>query len=177
MRNLLYIFLTTVLLTSCKRPDRGNENLNTSNTTTIEPRTSRGTPQRTVPGPNIIDMTPMGGVYKIPVKINGSQMDFIFDTGASSISISELEALYLLKAGKLKEEDILGSVQFKDATGRISEGTTINLKSVVIGNREIINVKANVVHNLEAPLLLGQSALAQFGKVTIDYKQNKLSFE
>lgn len=83
----------------------------------------------------------------------------------------------LLKQGKLKEDDILGTMQFKDATGRISEGTTINLRSVVIGNREIKNVKASVVHNMEAPLLLGQSALGQFGKVTIDYKKNQLSFE
>lgn len=179
MRILLSIFVVIVLsATACKRTtDRGTTQRNTSSTLTIEPRTSTERPPRRVSGSNIVDMTPMGGVYEIPVEINGSNMDFIFDTGASSISISELEAIYLFKNGKLKEEDILGSMQFRDATGRISEGTTINLRSVVIGNREIKNVKASVVHNMEAPLLLGQSALAQFGKVTIDYKKNQLSFE
>ncbi len=167
----------SLLIISCKRPDRSNTNVNKSPTVTIEPRESRERSLRNVSGPNVVTMTPMGGVYEIPVEINGTKMNFIFDTGASSISISELEALYLIKAGKLNEEDILGTVQFQDATGRISEGTTINLRSVIIGNREIRNVKASVVHNLEAPLLLGQSALAQFGKVTIDYKKNLLSFE
>lgn len=177
MRILLYIFLTTFLITGCKRPGEGNTNIQGPTITTPVPESDRDRPPRRVPGPNIVNMTPMGGVYEIPVKINGSSMDFIFDTGASSISISELEALMLLKQGRLKEEDILGTMQFKDATGRISEGTTINLRSVVIGNREIRNVEASVVHNMEAPLLLGQSALGQFGKVTIDYKKNQLSFE
>lgn len=179
MRILLSIFVVIVLsATACKRStDRGTNQRNKSSNLTIEPRTSTDHPPRRVSGSNIVDMTPMGGVYEIPVEINGSNMDFIFDTGASSISISELEAIYLFKNGKLKEEDILGTMQFRDATGRISEGTTINLRSVVIGNREIKNVKASVVHNMEAPLLLGQSALAQFGKVTIDYKKNQLSFE
>lgn len=39
------------------------------------------------------------------------------------------------------------------------------------------DVEASVVHNLEAPLLLGQSALSKFGKLTIDYNENKIVFD
>jgi len=33
-----------------------------------------------------------------------------------------------------------------------------------------------VVDNIQAPLLLGQTALIKFGKVTIDYNNNTIEF-
>lgn len=104
-------------------------------------------------------------------------MYFIFDTGAGIVSISETEAFFLYKQGTLTKEDILGSGDFVDANGNISEGTIINLKTVEIGNQTLYNVKASVVHNLSAPLLLGQSVLERFGKVSIDYKNEQIILE
>jgi len=125
---------------------------------------------------NSIIMRKQGGVYYVPIKVNDIPMEFIFDTGASSISMSVTEVLFLVKQGKINEDDIIGSQNFIDATGTISEGTIINLRSVVIGDKILYNVKASVVHNLEAPLLLGQSALSRFGKISIDYERNLLTF-
>lgn len=181
MRIFLFIFLA-VALCSCKRPNhdhqRSSSPLPETNYSDKGNRSSRRvTTISRASGHNQVKMKPMGGVYEIPTKINGVNMDFIFDTGASNISISETEVLFLIKQGKLTKEDVLGSTQFSDATGNVSEGTVINLRTVQIGNRLIKNVEASVVHNSTAPLLLGQSALAQFGKVTIDYKNNTLSFE
>jgi aspartyl protease family protein len=126
---------------------------------------------------NIIKMKNENGIYKIPIFINDTKMNFIFDTGASDITISEVEAMFLYKQGKLLKEDILGSQQYQIADGSIAEGTIINLRTVKLGNKTLKNVKASIVHNMEAPLLLGQSALAQFGKVSIDYDRNEITFE
>lgn len=128
-------------------------------------------------GKTTVKMSEENGTYKIPVEINGSNMNFIFDTGASIISMSETEAMFLYKQGTLKEEDFVGNVNFQDATGAISEGTIIKLKTVKIGNKILKNVEASIVHNSEAPLLFGQSALAKFGKVSIDYHKNEIIFE
>jgi aspartyl protease family protein len=128
-------------------------------------------------GINIVKMNDKGGVYEVPVEINGSNMNFIFDTGASAITISATEAMFLYKQGTLQQEDILGTQQYQIADGSISEGTVINLKTVRIGNKTLKNVKATILHNNEAPLLLGQSALAQFGKVSIDYNKKEITFE
>ena len=178
----VYLILL-VILVGCDRPNRKIRSANEGNLPEVS-RTQKNTiNRRQTPNidrsssSNLIKMKPMGGVYEIPIKINGVAMNFIFDTGASSISISSTEALFLIKQGKILEQDILGSVNFSDATGRISEGTMINLREVQIGNRTLNNVEASVVHTIDAPLLLGQSALAEFGKVTIDYKNNTLSFE
>lgn len=117
------------------------------------------------------------GVYQFPVLINGVEMSFVFDTGASLISISNVEANFLFKQGKLSKEDILGEVNFSDANGDISVGTVINLREVKLGNRVLKNVPASVVDNSVAPLLFGQSALAKFGKISIDYKRQVLIIE
>jgi aspartyl protease family protein len=126
---------------------------------------------------NVIQMRHAGGIYYVPLKVNGLEMEFIFDTGASIISISLNEARLMHRQGKLDREDILGASFFSDATGTISEGTRLNLKEVEIGNRILYNVEASVVHNLKAPLLLGQSALNQFGRITIDYDNKELILE
>lgn len=126
---------------------------------------------------NIVKMTREGGVYYVPIYVNGVLMRFIFDTGASSISISLKEALLLIKTGKLTKNDIIGSERYQDATGGISIGTVIILRQIQIGNKTLYNVEASVVDNFNAPLLLGQSALAKFGKISIDYNNNEIKFE
>lgn len=118
-----------------------------------------------------------GGVKVVTITVNNLPMDFIFDTGASLISISETEAMMMLKQGTITKEDYLGELPFVDANGDISTGVLINLKSVEIGGIRLQNIKASVVPNKIAPLLLGQSALEQFAKVTIDHKNNEIILE
>lgn len=177
MIRIIFTLVLLVILVGCDRPNRGSVKYGETSAYKLDNKDVGRSNRGKAGNDNNVKMTPMGGVYEIPIKINGINMDIIFDTGASNISISETEVLFLWKQGKLDENDILGSMQFKDATGKISEGTIINLRNVQIGNRVINDVEASVVHNSQAPLLLGQSALARFGKVTIDYNENILSFE
>ena len=89
------------------------------------------------------------------IEINGIPLKFIFDTGASSICISQVEAMLLYKQGTLTEDDFIGLENMQDATGNISEGMKINLRRVKIGNQILNNVEALVVGSDNAPLLLG----------------------
>ena len=123
-----------------------------------------------------ITMEKKGGIYFVPITVNGLNLNFIFDTGASSISLSIAEALVMERQGMITEEDIVGQTEFADATGTISVGTVILLRTVQIGDIVLHNVEASVVDNIQAPLLLGQTALAKFGKVTIDYEHNTIEF-
>lgn len=124
-----------------------------------------------------IKMKEENGVYKIPVLINGVEMYFIIDTGASMISISETEANFLYKQGTLLNSDFLGDMKFTDANGNINSGSLVRLRSVKIGNSILYNVQASVVSNSNAPLLLGQTALSRFGKISIDYHKKIIEFE
>ena len=44
-----------------------------------------------------IEMREENGVYTAPCKVNGLQLRFIFDTGASDVSISLTEAVFMIK--------------------------------------------------------------------------------
>ncbi len=61
----------------------------------------------------------------------------------------------MMKNGYLTDNDIIGSERYVDANGDINVGTVINLKSVDFGDFNLKNVRASVVRNQKAPLLLG----------------------
>jgi len=124
-----------------------------------------------------IKMVEDKGVRYVPMKINGQELSFVFDTGASSICISTLEAAILVKNGLLSEDNIIGQQGYIDANGRFSVGTVINLDSVQIGNRKLENVEATIIENPRAECLLGQTVLSRFGKYTIDNEKNEIVFE
>lgn len=126
---------------------------------------------------NIVPLTKANGVYYISIIINGVPMEAIFDTGASTISMSQTEVNFLYKQGKLSDSDFTGTQNFVNANGDVSEESLINLKNVKIGNKTVHNVTASVVPNFGAPILLGQTALSKLGKITVDYKKNLLTFE
>lgn len=115
-----------------------------------------------------IPFTKDGGVCKVKCQINGLPLHFIFDTGASDVSISSVEATFMLKNDYLKPSDITGKQNYMNANGDITEGTVINLRKVNFGGLELSNIKASVVKNQSAPLLLGQSVLSRLGKIEID---------
>lgn len=132
--------------------------------------------ERKVGGHTKVKMHKESGVYLVPIVVNGLNLDFIFDTGASSISLSAAEATVMARQGKITDKDVVGQAQFSDANGDVSVGTVILLRSVQIGDITLENVEATIVDNIQAPLLLGQTALAKFGKVTIDYNNNTIEF-
>ena len=115
-----------------------------------------------------------GGTFEIPCDINGLPLQMIFDTGASDVTISSVEANFMFKNGYLSDKDIKGKRYYQVANGQINEGTVITLREVKIGDAVLHNVDASVVKSQKAPLLLGQSAMERFGTITIDNQNNKL---
>lgn len=126
-------------------------------------------------GQTVINMEKKGGVYLVPCTLNGLKLKFIFDTGADHVSISMTEALYMLKNGYLKMEDIIGEEYYQVATGDIEVGTKIIIREIEFAGLKLYNVEASVVHELFAPLLLGQSVISKLGKIQIDPAKNTLT--
>ena len=162
----LLLCLSFLLMMSCahKSGHHGSDNRNSN-------RSERKTGKHAK-----VTMRKEGGVYLVPIKVNGLKLDFIFDTGASNICLSSAEAMVMIRQGQITENEIVGEQQFQDATGGVSVGTIVILRNVQIGDIVLENVEATVVDNIQAPLLLGQTALAKFGKVTIDYNNNTIEF-
>lgn len=139
-------------------------------------RTNAYRETRAVRGGTKVKMRKDNGVYKVPIVVNGLPLEFVFDTGASDITMSAAEATVMVRQGTITEDDIRGSSNYRTADGSISEGTVIRLRSLQIGDIELHDVQASVIDNIQAPLLLGQTALARFGKISIDYDNLEISF-
>lgn len=123
----------------------------------------------------ILKLKRNGGIYIIPCKVNGVDFDFFFDTGASDVTISLNAANKLYNLGQLSSSDIIGRELYQVADGNLSEGAIIVLKEIKIDKIILKNVKASIVLNGDAPLLLGQTALEKLGKFSFDYSNNELT--
>jgi|SRR5690554_1272677 len=125
-----------------------------------------------------IELKKSGGVYEVPVELNGViKIDFIFDSGASDVSISPDIALALIRTGTIKESDWLSDARYYFADGSSAKSKRFKLKSVKIGDKIVYDVVCSISNSLDAPMLLGQSVLSKFGSYTFDYKKEKLIIE
>lgn len=113
-------------------------------------------------------MNEVNGVYYVPCEVNGIKMDFVFDTGASNVSISKTEAEFLIKQKLLTKEDFIGRVNYLIADGSIKDGIEVRLKEIKIKDLILKDVTATIVSESSAPLLLGQSALSKLGRFEVD---------
>lgn len=123
-----------------------------------------------------VNMTKEGGVYFIPCKVNGLPLKFVFDTGASDVSLSMTEAIFMLKNGFLKKEGIGNKSYYQTASGDIVAGTKVVINKLEIGEKILYNVEASITNSTNAPLLLGQSALSKIGRFEFDYNKNIIKF-
>ncbi len=118
-----------------------------------------------------------GGTYEVPCTINGLPLKFIFDTGASDVTLSSVEANFMLKNDYLSEKDFRGSRRYLTADGTIANGSIVRIKEVKVGDVTLKNIEASVVNSQKAPLLLGQSILDKFGTITIDNEKSIMTIK
>lgn len=118
-------------------------------------------------GQKVILLTKQNGVYTIPCAINGVKRSLVFDTGASTVTISMQLAELLYRSRKLSDSDIKGYGRSQTASGHIVDNMAIVLKDVEISGLHLKNVDAVVIEGQNVPLLLGLSAIQKLGKVTL----------
>lgn len=116
-----------------------------------------------------------GNTFKTTCKVNGLKLVMYLDTGADVVTLSALEASFMIKNGYLSPKDIIGTQYYETATGDIDEGASVILRKIEIGNVVLTNVNATITNSVDGSLLLGQSALAKLGNITIDYTHNTLT--
>ena len=87
--SFLMISCITLAFSSCAhKSGRHGHDSNRDRSTTIVKNQNGDRKERKVGGHTKVSMRKEGGVYLVPITVNGLNLDFIFDTGASSISLS-----------------------------------------------------------------------------------------
>ena len=115
----------------------------------------------------VVKMKRRSGVYVLPCEVNGVKRDFIFDTGAANTSLSQEFVNELLAKKRLLQTDFTGAIQTRNASGSVDNNTTVNIRSLKVGNRMIYNLRAIIAVGQKAPLLLGLNAIDLLGEWTM----------
>jgi aspartyl protease family protein len=113
-------------------------------------------------------------IIEVKTKINGSEQQFIFDTGASTVSFGIDLFNKLLKDAVFTEDDIIAKTNTRLANGALVNVLQIKIRKIKIGKVLLENIEGIVIEGSNVPPLLGQSVLEKFGTITIDNQKNIL---
>ncbi len=117
----------------------------------------------------------VSGVYHVPLRINDVlTRDFVLDTGAAEVVISEDVLSALVKHGSLHERNYLPHQTFILANGARVTYPRVIIDSITLGNVTVRNVPAVIVRKKGA-LLLGQSFLSKLGSWSLDNRRQVLT--
>jgi aspartyl protease family protein len=115
------------------------------------------------------------GLIEVPVVLNDVlRINFIFDSGASEVSISPDVAMTLIRAKTVTESDFLPDQTYTFADGSTAKSKRFLIKKLIIGNQTLTNIEASISNSIEAPMLIGQNVMNKLGSVTIDYDNQLL---
>jgi clan AA aspartic protease (TIGR02281 family) len=122
-----------------------------------------------------IPLRRQGGVFEVMATLNSEvKVSFVVDSGASDVTIPESLAGLLINNGSLTKTDVLGSGEYKFANGHTSSGKVVRLRTLDLDGHILKDVQAVVLPGNSVPALLGQSALRQLGRWSINAKEQRL---
>jgi hypothetical protein len=121
-----------------------------------------------------IQLENVSGTLVAAVVINSAiKLNFVVDSGASDVSIPADVFSTLVRTNTVTQTDITGFKTYKNADGEVFQSKTFLIRSLKIGNIEVLNVHAKE-SAANAPLLLGQSFLKRFKSWSIDNSTQEL---
>jgi gag-polyprotein putative aspartyl protease/MORN repeat len=117
------------------------------------------------------------GTFKVSVVINGViPLHFMVDSGAADVSIPADVVGTLIRTGTLTDNDFVGEQIYRLADGSRIKSKTFRIRQLKVGDRVVENVLGSIA-DVNGSLLLGQSFLSRFKKVSFDYGQGVLVLE
>ena len=121
-----------------------------------------------------VTLVQAGGVFEIPVRINGAiTLNFILDSGASDVQIPLDVFSTLVRANTIQKSDLIGESTYVLADGTKKKALKFLIRELKIGNQILHNVSGGV-GPANGSLLLGQSFLSHFDSWTLDNKRHVL---
>lgn len=128
---------------------------------------------------NTIRLRNEGHVFVLTARLNDvlENQDFIFDTGASDVTITPDVFLVLYKAGTIKDSDYIGSKTYQLADGSFIKSSRFILHEMKIDGIVLTDVEVSISNSTQAPMLFGQSGITKLGNYKIDFDNNLLILE
>ena len=124
----------------------------------------------------IIALNKRSNVYFLSVDFmsGAGQYDYIYDTGASSMTINKEIENELWRKKIINKSDYVENVLCRIADGSVIEVRRVLIKSIKIGGIVVKNVLVSVT---DGPLLLGNNALTNYSSITLDKNKSQLTLK
>jgi len=117
-----------------------------------------------------------GGVYELPVKINGvATFDFILDSGAAEVCVPADVVSTLVRAGTINENDFLDDRRYALADGSTLKSPRFIIRELEVGGHKFRNIPAFIGSEYSYPIL-GQSFLSHISSWTINNERHTFIF-
>lgn len=176
MKKIFYVLLIALMATSCN-----------SKKSEYNPYAIKETAKKDVEK-NAFEVSfkkTASNVKTIHIKLNNTNgYDAIFDTGCSGLLISSLEFTDLVKAGTIATSDYIGEENSSIANGAVVKTPLYNIREINLVDKKgkvhtIRDVKAAVVDNMAADVLIGSAVIDNFAKksYTVDLSKKVIRFE
>lgn len=121
-----------------------------------------------------IQLGESGGIYTVPVQINGSvTSQFLVDPGSAVVVIPRSILRSLVLNGTVTDRDIVGASIAELADSTLYEAVHVRLRELKVGDVILHDVVAAVSPALTQPLL-GQTFLGRFASITFDNQRHLL---
>jgi predicted aspartyl protease len=122
-----------------------------------------------------IRLQPYGGVFAVPVVINGAvSIPFVLDSGAAEVQLPAEVVLTLIRTGTLSEGDFIGASSYVLADGSTLRSPRFRIREMRVGEQVVRNVPASIGPAVSSDALLGQSFLSKLPSWTLDNKRHVL---
>lgn len=130
---------------------------------TMSVRTATKNPKTTSSGGRVtIPKSPRDGQFWTEARVNNRKVEFLIDTGASSVALTPKDA----KAAGINPRQLDFNVVIHTANGE-GRAARATLKSVKIGSIRVKNVEALVVEQGLSTSLLGMTFLGAIDKIEV----------
>ncbi len=123
-----------------------------------------------------IPLIKSGDIFFVNVIIGNANKKYVFDSGASDVTINQTIYNKLLADRTIQFKHRLPKGSYQLADGSVKEYQRTLIPKITIGGRDIYNIAASVVPD-DQPLLLGKSFLDKFKSWKIDNNKSTLLIE
>lgn len=114
-----------------------------------------------------------GDIFLVSIIIGGEEKKYIFDSGASDVTLNQSTYDKLVGNGIIQFKHRLPKGSYRLADGAIKEYQRTLIPSIIVGGNRVSNIAASIVPDGQ-PLLLGKSFLDKFKSWKIDNSKNIL---
>lgn len=116
------------------------------------------------------------GLYEFQCKVGGLPLTIAYDPKATRATIASVDATFLCKNGYVGRADVRDARSHMDSDGKLTNGYVIALRNVEVGDTAVESLRATVVSDQKASIVVGDSSLSRLGRLSLDKDRKVIRF-